>query len=340
MPSFAHPWVLVIALPAVFLLWRWARRPRPGVAHALGHAMHLLPVGRSRFVRHAKIWLRGFGCVAVILALAGPRWPDPGSRYTTNGITLFVVLDVSGSMAEPDYTWDQHPVSRLQAAQNVLELFIEGGVAPDGFAFGGRPDDLIGLTTCATRPAIACPLTLSHDTLVKVIRSEQPRRLPQESQTNIGDAIALSLQHLVRAAPPRKAILLLTDGEHNVPPPALDPLAAARLAAALGIPIHTVDLGSDTASAHQAPGESKVDRAAARKALQDIATATGGKYFEAADAASLSQVCVALDALEKAPIETPLYRKYHEAAGWFGAAGLVSLLCAWLVGALFCPVYP
>jgi Ca-activated chloride channel homolog len=340
MPSFAHPWVLVIAPLAVFLVWRWSRRARQGVSHALGHTMHRLPLGKSRVVSLMNAWLRGASCVALVLGLAGPRWPDPGSRYITQGVALFLILDVSGSMAETDYTWNQQPVTRLQAAQNVLDLFVMGGTGPDGTEFSGRPDDLIGLITCATRPEIACPLTLAHDTLVQIIRSEQPRRLPQESQTNIGDAVALALQHLIRALPPRKAILLLTDGEHNVPPPALSPLAAARLAAALGVPIHAIDLGSDQVSENPAPGESRVDRAAARQALTNMATATGGRYFQAADGEALAQVCRALDTLEKSPIETPLYRKYHEGAVWFGLAGLVGMWSAWLLSALFCPVFP
>ncbi|CAN5376275.1 VWA domain-containing protein [soil metagenome] len=340
MPSFAHPWVLAFAPLAVLLVWRWTRRVRPGVMHGLGQVMRGLPAGKSRWVRRSNAWLRGLGAVAVIVALTGPRWPDPGSRYTTQGVALFLILDVSGSMAEPDYTWDQKPVSRLQAAQNVLELFVQGGDSPDGSPFAGRLDDLIGLTTCSTRPEIACPLTLSHDALVRVIRGEQPRRLPQESQTNIGDSVALSLQHLMRSAPKRKAIVLLTDGEHNVAAPAMGPLPAARLSAALGVPIHTVDMGSDAASEHPAPGETKGDRAAARQALKDMSAVTGGKYFQAADAASLLQICRALDALEKSPIETPLYRKYHEAGVWFGVAGLVSWCFAWLLGVLFCPVFP
>jgi Ca-activated chloride channel family protein len=318
----------------------WSRRRRRGVVHALGHTMAKLPFGKSRLVSRASVGLRLLACLALVTALAGPRWPDPGSRYSTQGVALFLILDVSGSMAETDYTWNQHPVPRLEAAQNVLELFVSGGAGPEGEEFTGRTDDLIGLTTCATRPEIACPLTLDHDTLVEIIRAEQPRRLPQESQTNLGDAIALALQHLTRAEPVRKAILLLTDGEHNVSAPALTPLTAARLAAALGVPIHTVDLGSDNPAEKSSVADAKVDRAAARQALVDVANATGGKYFQAADARTLSQVCQAVDKLEKSAIETPLYRKYHEGAVWFGIAGLVGMWCAWLLNVLCCPVFP
>jgi Ca-activated chloride channel family protein len=331
MPNFAYPWMLVIAPLAVLLVWRWSRRSRPGVSHALGHTMSALPSGKSRIVSGTSVGLRGVGCLALIVALAGPRWPDPGSRYTTRGVALFLILDVSGSMAETDYNWNQQPVTRLQAAQNVLDLFVTGGTGPEGTEFTGRPDDLIGLATCATRPEIACPLTLAHETLVQIVRGEQPRRMPQESQTNLGDSVALALQHVTRSAPAHKAILLLTDGEHNVPSPALTPLAAARLAAALSVPIHVIDLGPDKESDNPA---------AARQALTNMAAVTGGKYFQAADADALAQVCQSLDKLEKSGIETPLYRKYHEAAIWFGLAGLVGMWSAWMLDALFCPVFP
>jgi Ca-activated chloride channel family protein len=340
MPGFAHPWVLVFLPVALLLVWQWSRRRRPGVAHALAQSFHSLPAGKARWVGRLNVWLRGLGAAALVLALAGPRWPDPGSRYTTRGIALFLILDVSGSMAERDYQWGSEPVSRLQAAQNVLELFVAGGAAPDGAEFTGRGDDLIGLATCSTRPEVACPLTLSHDALIRLIRSQQPRRLPNESQTNLGDSVVLALQHLMRGSPQRKAILLLTDGEHNVPAPAMGPLQAARLSAALGVPIHAIDLGTDAAGPPAVGAEAKGDRAAARKALTDMAAATGGKYFQAADAASLIQVCRSLDALEKSRIETPLYRRYHEAGVWFGAAGFACWFGAWLLGCLFFPVFP
>ena len=106
------------------------------------------------------------------------------------------------------------------------------------------------------------------------------------------------------------------------------------------MPIHAVDLGSDNPTEKTPVGDSKVDRAAAQQALMDVASATGGKYFQAADARTLSQVCQAIDKLEKSPIETPLYRKYHEGAVWFGITGLVGMWGAWLLNVLFCPVFP
>ena len=89
----------------------------------------------------------------------------------------------------------------------------------DARLFQGRPTDSIGLVVFATRPLTVCPLTLSHSVLLRLLDDEKPRSVPGESETNISDAVALGLQRLQSAGPRRKVLVLLTDGEHNVPNP-------------------------------------------------------------------------------------------------------------------------
>jgi hypothetical protein len=187
--------------------------------------------------------LRAAGLVLLIVALAGPRWPDLHTRIATQGIAIVMVVDVSGSMAEADFTWGDERITRLEAAKRAFTLFVAGGEGLDGEHFEGRPDDLIGLVTFATRPESSCPLTLSHSALLRILATQEPRTLPTESQTNIGDAIAWGIQRLESDRSRRKVMILLTDGEHNVPPPALKPRQAAQMAASLGVPIYALDAG-------------------------------------------------------------------------------------------------
>ena len=125
-------------------------------------------------------------------ALAGPRLAQPTPITTTEGISLVLVVDVSGSMHEVDADWGGQRISRLDAATRVFELFVLGGVAPGGQTLQGRPQDLIALVTFASYPEPVAPLTLSHSVLLQLLRAEQSRR-PDEGQTNIGDALAESL---------------------------------------------------------------------------------------------------------------------------------------------------
>ena len=53
----------------------------------------------------------------------------------------------------------------------------------------------------------------------------------------------------LKAGGRRKVLVLLSDGEHNVPPPALKPRQAAQLAGNLDVPIYVIDAGGEAAGA-------------------------------------------------------------------------------------------
>ncbi len=325
---FANPWFLLLLALVPPLMWWWLRRERPALRVPETASLARLPRGRARWVRGVTAGARGLALTLLVLALAGPRIPDLRTRIATEGIALQLVVDVSGSMAEPDYVWDTEVVRRIDAVKRVLELFIAGGTGPGGQTFEGRPDDLIGLVAFATRPETACPLTLSHSALRAILEKLEPKSGPHESQTNIGDAIAWGLHRLESAGPRRKVMILLTDGEHNVPPPALKPRQAAQLAAALGVPIHVIDARGERSAAEPAPegtapAASKENTAAV---LQAVASLTRGRYFAAGDSQSLLQVCQEIDHLERREIQSFLYRRYYELFPWCGLAALLVLV--------------
>ncbi|MFL5341786.1 MAG: VWA domain-containing protein [Gemmataceae bacterium] len=322
MPSFAYPWLLLL-LPVAALVgwWRWRHR-RPALKFSDARLLAELPAGRSRAARWLDTLLHAGAALALLLALAGPRLPLP-TPITTEGIAVVLAVDVSGSMRELDFDWNATPVSRLEAVKRVFTLFVAGGPGPDGQVFAGRPNDLVGLVTFATYPETAAPLTLSHPVLLKILDTEQPRPL-DEAQTNIGDAIAVGLNDLDTAGERRKVLILLSDGEHNFPGPASAPTwtprKAAQRAQDLGIPIYTIDAGSDVGSTDP------LARAAGVESMREVAQMTGGRSFTARDADSLSKVCQEIDRLERRPIQSFRYRRYRELHTWFGVAAFALLL--------------
>jgi Ca-activated chloride channel family protein len=306
----------------------------------------------------AAIGLRAAGLLFLILALAGPRWPDRGSRITSEGIAIEMVVDASGSMATPDFTWQGQAISRLEGVKKAFRLFVKGGdieprTAVSGSSaaqqvhFEGRPNDLIGLVTFARWPKTSCPLTLSHSVLLRLMEVEKPRTVPTESESNIGDAIAWGLVRLGKAKAKRKVMILLSDGEHNVPPPALTPRQAAQLAANLGVPIYAIDAGSliedrgskieekiedrESPNEHANKESAEKIRAAAEKTMAAIAQITGGRHFKVQDADSLLQVCREIDRLETQEIQSFQYRHYFEG---YPLLGLTSFSFLALVGLL------
>src|SRR5262249_52754819 len=152
------------------------------------------------------------------------------------GIAIALVLDVSGSMATPDYAVSpgSPPMSRLDAAKQAFHLFVAGGATADGTHFDGRPRDQIALVTFAAVPQTAVPLTHNHSVLLTVLGTQQAKG-GLDAGTNVGDAIAEGLIRLDAAGSRRKVLILLSDGEHNInleqPDSPLKPRQAAQLAA-------------------------------------------------------------------------------------------------------------
>jgi Ca-activated chloride channel family protein len=321
MPEFAHPFFLLLLPVAALCAWAWLRQRRPAMHWPDVRPMIALPPGRAQRARWGGAILRGLGAAAVIVALSGPRWPDRGSRLPAEGIAIVVTLDVSGSMAESDFLWTGEPIPRLAAAQRAVKRFVLG----DGSNLAGRPMDQVGLVAFAAQPDDTCPLTLSHDVLLKLLAAEEPRGVP-DTGTNIGDALAWSLKKLEAAGNCRKVIVLVSDGEHNSPAPALTPRQAAQLAAQAGVPIYAVDAGPPAKS------EDKPEDAAARRAGQQslaaVAAMTGGRSFLAHDSAALTDALKEIDRLERAPAESFQYRRYFEA---FSAFALTAFACFALV---------
>ncbi|HXG13483.1 MAG TPA: VWA domain-containing protein [Gemmataceae bacterium] len=318
MPSFAHPWFLLLLplVPPLVGWWLWRRGG--ALRYPETSLLARLPAGRSRLARAAGAALRGLALACLIIALAGPRWPDLRTRIPAEGIAIAMVVDVSGSMNERDFLWQDERITRLEAVKKVFRLFVDGGEGPGGERLEGRSNDLIGLIAYDERPEVVCPLTLSHSVLLGLLDRLQPR----DEATNIGDAIAWGLDRLRKAAPQRKVLVLLTDGYHTVTNPrAWKPRQAANVAVSLPAPviIYTIDAGRES----NAVGESAADRAAAVEVLQDVANRTGGKYFPADNSQALLAACREIDRLERQEIESFQYRRYHEAYPWFGLASFV-----------------
>jgi Ca-activated chloride channel family protein len=335
--QFANPGFLLLALAVPPLLWLQLRGRRGALRHPAGRLLIALPAGRARLAQWGGAILRTLGFLLLVVALAGPRTPDLRTRIEAEGVAVVMLVDVSGSMSTRDFDWQGQPISRLEAVKRVFHLFVLGGAGPDATpdggdarSFQGRPTDSIGLVVFATRPQTTCPLTLSHSVLLRLLDDEQPRSIPGESETNISDAVALGLHRLQSAGARRKVMVLLTDGEHNVPNPRSGwlPLQSAQIAASLNVPIYTLDAGggpgvAEPGTAAESGQTSPEVREAAVRTLKEMATITHGDYYQANNTAGLLDACRAIDRLERTDVQSFQYRRYHEGSPWFAGAALV-----------------
>jgi Ca-activated chloride channel homolog len=312
---FAHPgWLWLVALvPLPLLLER--RRARIAWPTLEG-----FPPRR----RISRVWLRavppllrGAAIAGLALALARPQTVGGVTRIAGQGVAIVVALDRSSSMSTVDFPADQgiRQISRLEAAKTTFTRFVEG-----------RPDDLVGLVVFANLPDLAWPPSLDHERLRDTVAAVRVAR-PGDDGTNIGDAIAWGLDALLAAPPPKKVLVLLTDGNNQpgVSDP-LEPELAAGIARALGVTLHTIAIGRASGIIHgvdpktNAPMMGEV-AGPNLPLLERLAQIAGGRSFVATDADALQNVFRTIDLLEKSPVRGQILTRYDEHyATWAGMA--------------------
>lgn len=297
--SFHHPLALLLLSIVPVLLWTINRQPPPTIAWPDARQFSDLADRKYTWIRNSLIAMM---FTAGVLALAGPRWPTPGARLDDAGIAVMLVIDVSGSMAEPDFEWNGEKVTRLEAVKRALRDFVQQ-----------RPQDRMGLVTFAAVAESASPLTRDHGALMQVMDKLQPRGIPTESSTNLGDAVAWGLYRL-RSETGRKLVVVVSDGEQNVGEPALTPRQAGQLAAAAGVPVFTIYTGPDNG-----PGI---------KSLSALAEMTNGQAFVANNEPAMVAAKQAIDEFERRMEVDPRRRKFTEAYPWLALA-VLAMGCCW-----------
>ncbi len=300
MIRFEYPWLLLalLVLPAL-MLWRW-RRPDTQPAAVLWGTLASLPrPGAGRWVYFGARLLPWAALVVALVALGRPQQGLQQSEVDSRGVDIVLAIDISQSMQAGDMGGGM----RLDLARNTARDFVRG-----------RPHDRIGVVGFAGTAFTQCPLTLDHETLAELIRGLDFGLA--EDGTAIGMGLATAVQRLRESKSPSKVVVLLTDGENNRG--AIDPPTAAELAHAMGVKVYTVLVGRpsvepvpvDNGSGGPAFALQTVGVDAAP--LIEIAGRTGGRFFRAEDAATLSAIYTDIDRLERAPIRAVVYREYRD----------------------------
>jgi len=180
----AHPWLLLLAVPAILLvLWRHrlvlgfggVRKGAPALIYPSVRGVKRLP---KTLRQRLQILLPIFELLAVILlvgAAARPRTGDSTSIVKSEGIAIQMVLDISGSM-EQEMTFEGRDRKRIDIVKEVFHDFV-AGTRDDEEGLAGRRSDLVGLTTFARFTEENCPLVGDHEQLLSAV--ERLEAIPQ-----------------------------------------------------------------------------------------------------------------------------------------------------------------
>jgi Ca-activated chloride channel homolog len=294
--SFIWPQLLaaLILLPVGLLIY-WAietnrRRTMTDVGFGLGPGPDR-PAPRRAVRLRANIpgVLFVAGLAILLVALARPQ--ATVSLPQEEG-TVILAFDVSESMAADDLK-----PTRMAAAKAATTAFVQA--QPQGVVIGVVAFSDAGLSVQAP--------TDDQGAVLSAINRLQPER-----GTSLGQGIEAALSAIEAAENPppidyyssrtpapstspapvppgsdgSALIILVTDGENTQPP---DPATAAQAAANRGVRIDTIGIGT-AAGTTLTVGGFKVHTQLDEAALQQVSQATGGTYFSADDAKSLTQV--------------------------------------------------
>jgi Ca-activated chloride channel homolog len=304
--SFTYPdliWIGgIVVLLVAYGSWRQARR-RAKLATFLGGRRAVARISspgllRSRFER---VLLLGGAAAVLSLAAAEPvspdRRPEPPPPQPHD---VMIAIDVSASMQAADV--EPNRLGRAIEAAGILVASLDG--ARVGLVlFGGQTYPLTPPTH--DRGVLAF---LMGGVTPTIASAHDPGTL-----VSSGLDAAASMFQPTEGAAPRRTILLLSDGGAGEPDGAV--LAAVSRAAADGIEVHTIGMGTEAGAnmvMPQAPfqlggtirdrtGQPAVSRAR-QPLLREIAAAGGGTYATGTDAGQLA----ALERLLERPAPAPL----------------------------------
>ncbi|MBF9017829.1 MULTISPECIES: VWA domain-containing protein [unclassified Oceanispirochaeta] len=265
----------------------------------------LVPI-RQKMLKFSLIITASFfwlGIFLLGLALGGPALSIHEKIHLNKGADIIIVLDQSPSMAARDFP----PDTRLDAAKNMVKFFVSA-----------RKNDSIGLVGFGQEAVLKVPPTTDYNTFLR--RLEKSSIMELGEGTAIGMGLAVAVLHLSESTADQRVIILITDGDNNAGE--IQPLAAASMAAQMGIRIYTIGIGAEgevpfefknpeTGKIMSGVLNSRFDE----ELLEELAETADGSFFKATSSGSLESVFRSIDSLEtidervRIQVRTiPLYR--------------------------------
>ncbi|MFA7343159.1 MAG: VWA domain-containing protein [Terrimicrobiaceae bacterium] len=298
--GFGQPWWLLL-LPA--LVWWFRRLGENGPAAAITHSSSglLARVGRKPSGGSPGRLLRALLVAALalfIIALARPRVPQGEQDDPDTGIEIVLAVDVSGSMDAQDFPLGTKKITRREALLKAISEFVDG-----------RGHDRIGMIGFAGNTYLLSPMTTDGNWIKEVYKL-----VVLKASTAVGDGLLASVRMLEESQAPSKVVILVTDGFNNA---GSNPLDAAEYARKKGVRVYVLVIMNtihiQTTNLEKNP-------------LAQVATKTGGQYFQAGNTEALIQIYQQIDRMEKRPFEQNKNMLYDELFLWALVPGAFLLL--------------
>ena len=277
---------------------------------------------RRRSARYA-VRFPGVGTLAAVLP-PEPRW----RRHLPLGLFVLALALLCFALARPEATVavpiERAAVvlvsdsSRSMLATDVQPSRLDAAVQAGRSFLESVPDELrVGLVGFSDAPHTVVRPTTEHDRIRDILEG-----LPADGATATGDALAAAIDLLEQEAGgarrPPAAIVLLSDGKRTA---GRDTVEVAREAARRDLPVHTVSVGTSTATVRGPNGE-LLPVPPDPETMREVARVSAGRAFTADDAGELGSVYESLGS------QIGTKPEKREITAGFAAGGIALLLAA------------
>ncbi len=303
-PEYFWAFLLVAVLAALY--WYAARRKRRLLeTFADRGLLDNLIRNFSPTVRRYKVAMLFLGMIIVVICLARPQFGTHMEVLKREGQDVMIVVDCSNSMLAEDMK-----PSRIERAKQEVRGLIER-----------LQGDRVGLTAFAGGAYIQCPLTLDYSAASMFVDVLSTDLIPLAG-TNLAEAITVATSGFESKERKNKVMIVITDGE-DFGDGLAEAVSAAKLA---GVNVFTIGIGrpeGEPIPLRNVRGELvgyKKDDAGElvmtrldEPTLQEVAAATEGRYFHAAQGEiALDQIYEEIDAMQKKELQDILMTQYED----------------------------
>ena len=310
--------ILVPLMPLLYALVRWLRKKRLNRVGDPALVKQLMPSWSG-----AKGWVRlvlfDLAFLFFVIGIARPQIGAKLQERETKGAEIMICLDVSNSMLAKDYS-----PNRLERAKLAISRITDK-----------LQDDRIGLIIFAGTSFVQLPITNDYVSAKMFLSSITTESVPVQG-TAIGDAILTAARSFSAQSEKSRAIIVITDGENHED----DPVEAAKQAAALGIKVYTIGVGSLRGEPIPLDGDLMKDKDGNivvtrldEGTLQKIAEVGNGAYVHAGNEEfGLNPIINDINKLEEETFNSVVFEEYDEQYMYFFAVALVLLVLEMLIG--------
>ncbi len=231
----------------------------------------------AQITKSKNIWheiLKFVITLSMVIALGSPVQKHDIKFDSTKGYEISLLFDISGSMKK---------ANKFEISKQIVKEFVQT-----------RKNDAIALSIFADFAYIASPLTYDTKAVANLLEYLEVG-VAGKRKTALYEAIFLSSDLFKKSKSKNKIAILLTDGYDTAKSVPLE--VAIEKAKDMDIKIYTVGIGD----------EYDYDSAV----LDQIATQTGGKFFQANSKEKLKEIYDTIGKLEKSKIQTNKYIKYN-----------------------------